>query len=91
VTPAVTPLVAASPAFYVVFGVFAVAFLALSIVTIGWAIRQDRSGRDRWRQRQQAGQGDQEPGPPTASPPAAPSTNGHKPARRPGSSQRPPG
>ncbi|HVX23017.1 MAG TPA: hypothetical protein VHB02_16860 [Acidimicrobiales bacterium] len=52
-TPAAAAFPAADAAFYVVFGLFAVAFVALVVITLGWAVRQDRSGRQRWLQRQQ--------------------------------------
>lgn len=40
--------------FVVVFGLFAVAFLVLCVVTLRWAIRRDRAGREQWLRRRQA-------------------------------------
>ncbi len=56
-----TPLVAgtaavqvgADVAFFTVFGLFVTAFLVLSVITVRWAIRRDRSGRDEWLERRQ--------------------------------------
>jgi hypothetical protein len=78
---AVVPL-AADAAFYVVFGAAAIAFVVLSVITVGWAYRQDRIGRQRWLERRQTGDGAPEEAPPA--------TNGHRPARRPGPSGRSP-
>jgi hypothetical protein len=49
--PAVSNLAASDVAFGIVFGLFAAAFLVLVVVTITWAIRRDRPGREAWRQR----------------------------------------
>jgi hypothetical protein len=82
---------AADAAFYVVFGAAAVAFVVLAVITVGWAFRQDRTGRERWLDRQRergvtgpppTGQASRQPTPPV--------TNGHRPSRRPGSSRRAP-
>jgi len=97
---AAAPPLAADAAFYVVFGAAAVAFVVLAVITVGWAFRQDRTGRERWldRQRERGATGQ----PPTGQPPAGqasrqpptptppPATNGHRPTRRPGSSRRAP-
>jgi hypothetical protein len=92
---AAAPLLAADAAFYVVFGAAAVAFVVLAVITVGWAFRQDRTGRERWldRQRERGATGQSPTGqasrqPPTQPPP--PVTNGHRPTRRPGSSRRAP-
>ena len=61
----VLPL-ATDVAFAVVFGVFVLAFAALAVITIAWAVRRDRPGREAWRRRQQGmvtgGGGDTAPG-----------------------------
>jgi hypothetical protein len=44
-------LAASDVAFGIVFGLFAAALLVLAIVTLTWAIRRDRPGREAWRQR----------------------------------------
>ncbi|HEY5244523.1 MAG TPA: hypothetical protein VIJ60_02560, partial [Acidimicrobiales bacterium] len=87
--PAAAPLLAADAAFYIVFGAAAVAFVVLAVITVGWAFRQDRTGRERWLDRQRergvtgpTGQASRQPTPPV--------TNGHRPSRRPGSSRRAP-
>lgn len=99
VTSAAAPLLATNAAFYVVFGAFAVAFVVLSVITISWALRQDRSGRERWLRRQQErqeGQGGSASGSGgrrravAGRQPAPPTTNGHRPAGRSGPSRRPP-
>ena len=41
-------LFAASVAFYLVFGVFVVAFIGLAIFTILWAVRRDMKSRREW-------------------------------------------
>ncbi len=79
--PAAAPLLAADAAFYIVFGAAAVAFVVLAVITVGWAFRQDRTGRERWLDRQR------ERGVTEGTPPV---TNGHRPSRRPGSSRRAP-
>lgn len=43
-----------SPGFVVVFVVFALAILVLSFLTLRWAIRRDRIGRQAWLRRRQA-------------------------------------
>ena len=80
--PAAAPLLAADAAFYIVFGAAAVAFVVLAVITVGWAFRQDRTGRERWLDRQREQRGETEGTPPV--------TNGHRPSRRPGSSRRAP-
>ena len=65
---AAAPPLAADAAFYVVFGAAAVAFVVLAVITVGWAFRQDRTGRERWldRQRERGATGQQTTGqPPT--------------------------
>jgi hypothetical protein len=42
---------ASNVAFGVVFGLFAAAIVVLAVVTIAWAVRKDRPGREAWRQR----------------------------------------
>jgi hypothetical protein len=43
------PLPAADAAFGIVFGLFVAAFAVLAVVTVRWAVRRDRTGRDAWR------------------------------------------
>ena len=45
--------VGADAAFFVVFGLFVAAFVVLAVVTLRWAVRRDRGGRDEWLERQQ--------------------------------------
>ena len=42
-------------AFDVVFGIFVVAFVSLSVFVAVWAIRRDAAGRRQWRAEQAAG------------------------------------
>ena len=65
------PLVASDAAFGIVFGLFVVAFIALAVLTISWAVRRDRPRREAWRRRM-ADQYRARGGPPT---------NGHHPGR----------
>jgi membrane protein implicated in regulation of membrane protease activity len=58
----------ADAAFYAVFGLFLAAFFVLAVVSLRWAVRRDRAGRDEWLHRQ--AEGGRPPVPPTA-------TNGH--------------
>jgi hypothetical protein len=46
-------LPAADAVFFAVFGVFVLAFVVLSVITLRWAIRRDRSGREDWLLRRQ--------------------------------------
>jgi hypothetical protein len=48
------PLASLSPGFVVVFAVFALAVVVLSFLTLRWAIRRDRIGRQEWLRRRQA-------------------------------------
>lgn len=45
---------AASAAFYAVFSVFVVAFVVLTVITLTWAVRRDRAGRQAWIERRRA-------------------------------------
>lgn len=45
-------LLAANVAFDAVFGVFVVALVVLSVITLRWAVRRDRAGRAEWLRRQ---------------------------------------
>lgn len=45
---------AASAAFYAVFSVFVVAFVVLTVITLSWAVRRDRAGRQAWIERRRA-------------------------------------
>ena len=47
-------------AFYIVFGLFVVAFLFLALWVIRWAIRRDMAGRSAWLSRDD--EDDQSPG-----------------------------
>ena len=47
------PLLASNTAFFVIFGVFVVALLALIVIVMTWAIRRDRAGRAAWMLRRQ--------------------------------------
>jgi hypothetical protein len=47
------PLLASEVAFAVVFGIFIVALLVLTVIVLTWAFRRDKQGRVAWRQRQQ--------------------------------------
>ena len=90
--PAAAAFPAADAAFYVVFGVFVVAFVVLSVITVGWALRQDRTGRQRWLQRQQPGAEAVDPDGGASGGTVPPATNGHRPpAGRRGRPRRPPG
>lgn len=79
-------LLAADAAFYAVFGVFVLAFVVLTVVTVRWAVRRDRVGRAEWVQRKQEADRPQEAG---AQPEGAPGgrrpvrgqANGHVPRR----------
>ncbi|HUZ08610.1 MAG TPA: hypothetical protein VMU76_00360 [Acidimicrobiales bacterium] len=42
---------ASEVAFGIVFGVFVVAIAVLAVVTVTWAVRRDRPGREAWRRR----------------------------------------
>jgi hypothetical protein len=60
---------AADAAFFVVFGGFVAAFAVLTVITLRWAIRRDRQGREDWLQRRQ-------PGPELSDGQARPAQNG---------------
>jgi hypothetical protein len=45
---------AGNTAFFVIFGLFVVAMLALVVIVILWAVRHDVAGRKAWRARQEA-------------------------------------
>jgi hypothetical protein len=53
-TPALVLASAGNTAFFVIFGIFVVALLALVVIVIMWAVRHDMAGRKAWRARQQA-------------------------------------
>ncbi len=46
-------LPATATAFFVIFGIFVVAMLALVVIVLTWAIRRDKAGRAAWIRRQQ--------------------------------------
>ena len=45
---------AGNTAFFVIFGIFVVAMLALVVIVIRWAVRHDMAGRKAWRARQES-------------------------------------
>ena len=45
---------AGNTAFFVIFGIFVVAMLALVVIVIMWAVRHDMAGRKAWRARQES-------------------------------------
>ena len=47
------PLLASDTAFFVTFGIFVVALVALIVIVLTWAIRRDRAGRAAWLLRRQ--------------------------------------
>jgi hypothetical protein len=49
------PELASNTAFFALFGVFVVAIVVLTFITLRWAIRRDKAGRAAWRERQTAG------------------------------------
>lgn len=76
------PPFAVSVAFVSVFAAFVVAFVVLAIVTVSWAVRKDRVGRAQWvrrRQEERIARGGVVP---------PPVTNGRRPAKDPGDSER---
>jgi hypothetical protein len=44
---------ATDTAFFVLFGIFVVAFAVLAVITVTWAIRRDRAGRADWARRRE--------------------------------------
>jgi hypothetical protein len=52
--PALVLASAGNTAFFVIFGIFVVALLALVVIVIMWAVRHDMAGRKAWRTRQEA-------------------------------------
>jgi hypothetical protein len=54
VAPALLLASAGNTAFFVIFGIFVVAMLALVVLVIMWAVRHDMAGRKAWRARQEA-------------------------------------
>jgi hypothetical protein len=53
-TPALVLASAGNTAFFVIFGIFVVAMLALVVIVIMWAVRHDMAGRKDWRTRQES-------------------------------------
>jgi hypothetical protein len=49
----VTPTVATNAAFFVVFGIFVVAIVALAVFIVVWAVRHDMAGWKVWRKKQE--------------------------------------
>ena len=52
--PALVLASAGNTAFFVIFGIFVVAMLALVVIVIMWAVRHDMAGRKAWRARQES-------------------------------------
>ncbi|HEX4127667.1 MAG TPA: hypothetical protein VHX67_08845 [Acidimicrobiales bacterium] len=52
--PALVLASAGNTAFFVIFGIFVVALLALAVIVIMWAVRHDMAGRKAWRARQES-------------------------------------
>jgi hypothetical protein len=69
--PVTHVVVGVDAAFDVVFGVFVLALVVLSVITLRWALQRDRAGRAQWlRRREELGGGARGP---------APTANGPKP------------
>ena len=68
--PALLLASAGNTAFFVIFGIFVVAVIALAVIVIMWAVRHDLAGRQAWRERQEA----RAPGPRPPQPPDPPGT-----------------
>ena len=69
--PALVLASAGNIAFFVIFGIFVVAMLALAVIVILWAVRHDMAGRKEWRAQQEARQeayGRLPPDPPVGAP-----------------------
>ena len=47
--PALLLASAGNTAFFVIFGTFVVAIIALAVIVILWAVRHDLAGRQAWR------------------------------------------
>ena len=62
--PALLLASAGNTAFFVIFGIFVVAIIALAVIVIMWAVRHDLAGRQAWRARQEARVQEQQPDPP---------------------------
>ncbi len=62
--PAAHVVVGADAAFDVVFGLFVLALVVLSVITLRWALQRDRAGRAQWlRRREELGGGARGPTP----------------------------
>ena len=66
--PALLLASAGNTAFFVIFGIFVVAIIALAVIVIMWAVRHDLAGRQAWRARQEARVRGQQPDPPGTAP-----------------------
>ena len=66
--PALLLASAGNTAFYVIFGLFVVAMVALVVIVIMWAVRHDLAGRQAWRERQEARARGQQPPRPSEPP-----------------------
>jgi hypothetical protein len=65
-------LLATNVAFYVVFGLFVVAMMVLTVIVVVWAVRHDMTGWKAWRQRQEAAALAQQARPPVQDAPPIP-------------------
>jgi hypothetical protein len=65
--PALLLASAGNTAFFVIFGIFVLAVLALAVIVVRWAVRHDVAGRKAWRARQEA-RVQPPPDPPAAAP-----------------------
>ena len=66
--PALLLASAGNSAFFVIFGIFVVAIIALAVIVIMWAVRHDLAGRRAWRARQEARVREHQPDPPGSAP-----------------------
>jgi hypothetical protein len=48
-------LAASNVAFFVLFGIFVIAMVVLTFITLRWVIRRDKAGRQAWLERKQQG------------------------------------
>jgi hypothetical protein len=55
------PTLAVNVGFVAFFGLFVVAFVVLSFITVRWAIRHDRAGRAAWLERRRGESPPQQP------------------------------
>jgi len=65
-TATIPVLLGSDAAFIVLFSIFVVLILGLSVIVITWAVRRDKAGRAAWRQRQTEAGAPGGPGAPAA-------------------------